>query len=175
MNEKQVITNLYLFFTKPYSMEDLLTDFETRPSLAPVFKRWVACVIDYLIFFAVMIGFQYLLKGPIKYFSNSSNSIRVLLMFTLAMSQFLPWLLLFPGMEAFKDGQTIGKMLLGLRTVKQDGTKLHFGNSLVRHLFAFVDYFPFLGAIGLLVASNNKEKQRVGDLVAKTIVVNSRS
>jgi uncharacterized RDD family membrane protein YckC len=155
-------------------MQDLLTDLDTRPMLAPIFKRWLACVIDYVLFFAGMIGLQYSLKGLLKFSGNSSSGGLLLILFTFLMIHLLPWLLFLPGMETFKNGQTIGKMLLGVRTVKQDGTKLNFGNSLVRHLFAPVDYFPFFGVIGLIVASNNKEKQRVGDMVEKTIVVEAR-
>jgi len=45
------------------------------------------------------------------------------------------------------------------------------GNCIVRHLFDLVDVFPFFGIVGLIVAGSNNLKQRVGDLVARTIVV----
>jgi uncharacterized RDD family membrane protein YckC len=44
-------------------------------------------------------------------------------------------------------------------------------NTFVRHFFDFIDNFPFLGIVGLIVASNNNLKQRVGDLLGKTVVI----
>ncbi len=83
----------------------------------------------------------------------------------------IPWLLLLPVIEAFNNGQTLGKTFLGIRVLRQNGSEPEFGNIIVRHLLDFIDYFPFFGITGLIVASNNPNKQRVGDLVAKTIVI----
>ena len=80
------------------------------------------------------------------------------------------WFIIMPVMEAIQ-GQTFGKMIMNIRVVSKNYSDPSFGQTLVRHLFDFVDWFPFFGVVGLLVASNNQLKQRVGDLVAKTIVI----
>ena len=77
---------------------------------------------------------------------------------------------MFPVIEGLK-GQTVGKMLLGIKVIKNDYAKSSISHSIIRHLFDMVDYLPFFGIVGIIVASNNDLKQRVGDLVAKTIVV----
>jgi len=156
-------------------MQDILTDPEYKPVLASIGKRWLAAVIDYIIFLFLNILLQY----PVKYLSVSNlipdhnNVLRMLVLLGLMVFFLVPWVLIFVGMEALNNGQTIGKALLRIRAVREDGSKLNFGISLVRHLFDFIDYFPTGGIIGVIVASNGKKKQRVGDLVAKTIVVNA--
>jgi uncharacterized RDD family membrane protein YckC len=65
-------------------------------------------------------------------------------------------------------GKTIGKRVLGITVKRLDLTDTNVGSPLVRHLLDIVDCFALLG---LIVASTNPQRQRVGDLVARTIVV----
>jgi uncharacterized RDD family membrane protein YckC len=153
-------------------MQDILTDLDHKPVLASIGKRWLACAVDYIIFLVVWTLLQYAFTGLSVH--DYDIVVRYLVLVGLLVAFMIPWILIFPGMESFNNGQTIGKALFGIRTVKQDGAPLDFGSSLLRHLFSFVDYFPFLGLIGVIVAANKKEKQRVGDLIAKTIVVEAR-
>jgi uncharacterized RDD family membrane protein YckC len=64
--------------------------------------------------------------------------------------------------------------LFHIKAIKTDGAKIDFPISIVRHLFDVIDFLPFAGIIGLTVAANNKKSQRIGDLIAKTIVVDER-
>ena len=154
-------------------MEDLLSDIVYAPLFASRRKRWLACLINYVLYFASV----YFI---IDHFGNSTidadgHTTTHLDGFPGFIAIFLPWLLFFPGLESFNNGKTIGKTLFRIKTVNEDGSKINFGTGFKKHLLDMVDYFPFLGICGLIVASNNDKKQRVGDLVAKTIVVNSRS
>jgi uncharacterized RDD family membrane protein YckC len=154
-------------------MEDLLSDLDYAPALASKTKRWFACVIDYVIYYVVFFALVFLFGNRrIEVYGDTSRHVSGITVILITM---LPWLLFFPVIEAINGGQTIGKALFGIKTVKEDGSKIKFRDSFLRHLLDLVDYFPFLGICGMIVASNNDKKQRVGDLVAKTIVVNSRS
>ncbi len=77
------------------------------------------------------------------------------------------WFFLIPFSEG-RTGQTLGKRALGIRVLKQNGEPANIGLSFVRHLFDGIDCF-FL--VGLIIASTNKERKRIGDLVAGTYVV----
>jgi uncharacterized RDD family membrane protein YckC len=79
----------------------------------------------------------------------------------------LCWFLVMPFMEG-KTGGTVGKKLLRIKVVRQDGRSSTVGTSLVRHLFDCIDCF-FL--IGLIVALTNVNRMRIGDMVAHTCVV----
>lgn len=75
-------------------------------------------------------------------------------------------------MEA-TQGATIGKKALGLRVVKLDGTPIGWGESIVRNLFRIIDG---IGAylLGAIFIWTSPTKQRLGDRVAKTVVIRSR-
>jgi len=67
-------------------------------------------------------------------------------------------------------GGTLGKMALGLKVVKEDGQKLDWGASLIRNILRIIDGFCFY-LVGAIVVWVSKKKQRLGDMVAHTLVV----
>lgn len=79
------------------------------------------------------------------------------------------WFIYFPIIESIK-GQTLGKIILGLRVVTVHGTSISFKQAFKRHLIDMIDCF-FFGIIGLITIKNTPNHQRVGDLWAKTIVI----
>lgn len=68
-------------------------------------------------------------------------------------------------------GWTVGKLLLGLRTVKEDGSVVGLGRALGRWIMWIVDGLPCLALVGLITAGTSTGHRRVGDIVAKTFVV----
>jgi uncharacterized RDD family membrane protein YckC len=69
--------------------------------------------------------------------------------------------------ELFSRGQTVGKRMSGIRVVRLDGFALDPGGILVRNIFRVIDHFPPLWLVPLVT----KKSQRLGDLVAGTVVV----
>lgn len=67
-------------------------------------------------------------------------------------------------------GQTLGKKLLGIVVVKEDGSECDFVASLIRNLLRIVDGF-FLYLVGLIVILLTDRNQRIGDLAGSTVVV----
>jgi uncharacterized RDD family membrane protein YckC len=59
-------------------------------------------------------------------------------------------------------------MILRIKVIRQNGGPASVGTSFVRHLFDCIDCF-FL--IGIIIAATNAKRARIGDLVAKTYVV----
>ena len=70
-----------------------------------------------------------------------------------------------------KHGQTLGKRALGLVVVTEDGDPIGYGDALVRNVFRVVDALPAFFLLGAAVILVTERGQRVGDLVADTIVV----
>src|SRR5262245_45933905 len=73
-------------------------------------------------------------------------------------------------------GQTPGKRMVGVRVIDRRGTAVTFAQAAVRNLVRAVDSLPvplFTGAgvVGFVVASSNRERLRLGDLAAGTLVV----
>jgi uncharacterized RDD family membrane protein YckC len=69
------------------------------------------------------------------------------------------------------NGRSPGKKTLGIRVIKDGGYALTFTDSLLRNLLRFVDFLPFLNAVGLASICVTRHGQRLGDLVAGTLVV----
>ena len=76
-------------------------------------------------------------------------------------------------MEA-TQGATLGKMALGLRVVKTDGSPISWAESIIRNLLRIIDglFFYLVGAIFIWTSPL---KQRLGDRAANTVVVRRRS
>jgi uncharacterized RDD family membrane protein YckC len=66
-------------------------------------------------------------------------------------------------------GQTLGKRVAGLRVVRLDGGPLNLAAVAARNLLLLVDA-AFLCTIGVLAVTFTPHRQRVGDLVAGTVV-----
>jgi uncharacterized RDD family membrane protein YckC len=68
-------------------------------------------------------------------------------------------------------GYTPGKYLLKLVVVKSDGSNCTVGASILRNLLWIVDAFPTANLVAMVLILVTDDNQRVGDLVADTIVV----
>lgn len=70
-------------------------------------------------------------------------------------------------------GATVGKMLMKIKVVREDGSACGFGPALIRNILRIIDVLPFLYIIGLILISRSDKKQRLGDRIAKTVVTRS--
>ncbi len=77
-------------------------------------------------------------------------------------------------MESVTRGRTVGKLALGLRTVTTGGMPIRFRHAAVRGVFELVDLWLTFGAVGMPVIVWSGQHQRLGDLVAGTVVVRDR-
>ena len=68
-------------------------------------------------------------------------------------------------------GQTLGKRLLGLRVMDEQGLRLQFSQIVIRNLLRFVDSLPSFYFVGGLVCLLSRRAQRLGDVAANTVVV----
>ena len=74
--------------------------------------------------------------------------------------------------HAFAGGRTPGKHLIGLRVVSTDGYPASVSQNLLRSLLWPVDVFVFVPvSLGLLVIVLSEKRQRLGDIVAGTLVI----
>jgi uncharacterized RDD family membrane protein YckC len=67
-------------------------------------------------------------------------------------------------------GQTVGKRVLRLRVMDQQGLRLRFSQIVLRNLLRAVDSLPLLYLVGGVVCLFSRHAQRLGDLAAGTIV-----
>ena len=71
------------------------------------------------------------------------------------------------------QGATLGKMALGLRVVKIDGSPISWRESIIRNVLRIIDsLFGYL--VGAILVWNSPLRQRLGDRAAGTVVVRRR-
>jgi uncharacterized RDD family membrane protein YckC len=77
-------------------------------------------------------------------------------------------------LETIWRGQTIGKRVAKIRTIRDDGTPISFIDVLLRNLLRIVDVLPVFYVVGGAASFFHPMHKRLGDLAAGTIVVKER-
>jgi uncharacterized RDD family membrane protein YckC len=71
-------------------------------------------------------------------------------------------------------GRTPGKALMGLRVVTVEGAPVRFRHAAIRAALGLVDFVATLGLGAVLSSMLSRRNQRLGDMVAGTVVVRER-
>lgn len=77
--------------------------------------------------------------------------------------------------ETLWRGRTVGKAALGLRVVTKEGGPVRFRHAAVRTLLGLVDFGIGSGFFAILFILLTRDNQRLGDLLAGTLVLRERS
>ena len=77
--------------------------------------------------------------------------------------------------EGLWNGQTPGKFALGIRVRMADGTPITLLASFYRNLFRLADFMPAIYFLGLVLSFLTEKSQRLGDIVANTMVTHERN
>jgi uncharacterized RDD family membrane protein YckC len=80
----------------------------------------------------------------------------------------------FVAFEMLDSGKSLGKRALGIRVTRVDGSGVKFGASLVRNLMRVLYAFPLFYLLDGGLILGTEKNQRLGDLLAGTIVVRYR-
>jgi uncharacterized RDD family membrane protein YckC len=76
--------------------------------------------------------------------------------------------------ETWWSGQTPGKRTLGLRVIKTEGYAIGFYEAMLRNLLRAADFVPLFYAAGFLASISTSRMQRIGDIVAGTMVIREK-
>jgi uncharacterized RDD family membrane protein YckC len=67
-------------------------------------------------------------------------------------------------------GQTIGKMVMKIKVVREDGSSIDISTAFIRNILRVIDgLFAYL--VGAIIIWTSHKRQRLGDIAAKTVVV----
>lgn len=164
------------------------------------YRRLLSLVIDMLIeYFYLRIAFE--IYESIARNSNIYDSDTQYNLSAVGLLLFLPALIYHVVMEITMNGQSVGKKIMGIRVVNENGGRASISQFLIRWLLRVSDIWIVilvlllaLGALGgdaestiamllalgflitdvILVASSAKG-QRIGDLLAHTILIRTNS
>jgi uncharacterized RDD family membrane protein YckC len=121
--------------------------------------RALATVVDAVLLAIVGVSFRgtQLYSNP---FDQSPTSWLGLAGLNLAYFILLEWL----------AGGTIGKLAVGIRVVRQDGSRCSLGQVLIRNVLRIVDFLPAFYLLGAVLVLRSPNRQRLGDRLANTAV-----
>src|ERR1035437_1120754 len=142
--------------------------------LAGIGSRFVALLIDYLIWFAGFIALALVsssfLPGIRAFTKVSEQWAAAIVIFSFFL---LNWGY-FTLFEAFWNGRSPGKRIARIRVIQRSGRGIGLFESIARNLIRYVDQFPFFYAVGVIAIFATRQHQRLGDLAAGTLVVRDR-
>lgn len=151
-------------------------------TLAGAGSRAGAAVLDGLIqsvlalvIFLIMGGI--IAGGGIEADFGPGGSNSEVALFAVAILNVLMFVLLFFYFVLFEtlwSGQTPGKRAFRLRVVRTSGARVGFKASMIRNVVRIVDLLPGFYLIGMAAVLASQKNQRVGDMVAGTVVVHDR-
>jgi len=141
-------------------------------TLAGLGSRAIAAAIDLLIqIFAGTLTMMVVSVALLGLFSESDT-----LVVGILSGLFVTVFVLFPTVfERYGNGKTPGKAIVGIRVVTMSGQPVTFLTALLRNFFRFIDMLPGGYLAGVVAISTTELHQRVGDIVAGTIVIRDSS
>jgi uncharacterized RDD family membrane protein YckC len=156
--------------------------------IAEFHKRLLAYLIDFGLMLLFLYSMKYVLYNGFLLNWDESAGLDILIIST-------PMLLYSLLTELWFNGQTFGKKLMAIRVISLEGGEPTFGQFLLRWITKFFEW-PFLfgyiafsnenvfaysfitGLFGIavvIIISVSPKNQRLGDMIAGTVVVNTRS
>ena len=73
--------------------------------------------------------------------------------------------------ETLSRGRSVGKVVAGLRVVRDDGGPVRFRQSFTRALIAVPEIFIMFGSVAIIASLSSRRGKRLGDQLAGTYVV----
>jgi uncharacterized RDD family membrane protein YckC len=134
-------------------------------ALAGLGSRFVAALLDALVQTALVAASALLLLAGIG--GGIGNALFVVVVFLV----FFAYDILF---EVLASGRTLGKRWTGLRVVRVGGAPVGFLTSSARNVMRLVDILPGMYGVGAIAILATPKNQRLGDVVAGTLVVRER-
>ncbi|WP_309892431.1 RDD family protein [Archangium sp.] len=140
---------------------------EFRFTLAGLYSRFLAWLLDAVI---VLVGTSLVLIGlsfAMFAFPGVASALSFVVYFLVDWGYGI-------ALETIWSGQTVGKRVMGLRVIQQSGVRIGFYHAALRNLARPVDKLPFFYMVGGVAALLSGAHQRLGDMLAGTIVVRER-
>jgi uncharacterized membrane protein SpoIIM required for sporulation/uncharacterized RDD family membrane protein YckC len=141
--------------------------------LAGIGSRFAAALLDAVILLAVVLAFSAAAASLSAVAASElvealGTTVTILVLFALQWGYFFLC-------EAFFGGRTIGKRAVGIRVIGAEGTPITREAAALRNLLRVVDIQPAgTSLIGLGLVALHPRAQRLGDIVAGTVVVRDR-
>lgn len=135
--------------------------------LAGLYSRFLAWLLDALVVIATSVMIISAIGLVLSAFPGFATAISFVVYFLVDWGYGIAF-------ETAWSGQTLGKRALGLRAIQTTGVRIGFYQAALRNLARPFDRFPAFYLVGGTVALFSPSHQRLGDMLAGTIVVRER-
>ena len=146
-------------------------------ALASIGNRFLACAIDHTIQLLALglIAIAALILANFSFVEQTMANAPKWVYAVMIIVLYLVFSGYFAFFEWIWSGQTPGKRWLKLRVIREDGRPVTFWEACVRNLLRSFDMQPApFYSLGLIAVFATRRDQRVGDMVAGTVVVRER-
>lgn len=148
-----------LIITTPFNIDLNFT-------IAPFHKRLLAWFIDIVLCLTyVFLVLRYIIY-PLN-LAGTTNEV-VIILAVVIPTYFYHFLT-----ELFFDGRSVGKMVTKLKVIDMTGKQASLSQYLLRWLFRLFDMLATFGMSAIISSALNKHNQRIGDLIAGTVVIDT--
>lgn len=155
-------------------MSTLVTGEAVELSVQPaaLAARALSCLIDYVAYSLVNIGLLVAMFWLLLKTSALNGLLLGAVMTVLSISVFvlLPMLV-----EVLTHGRSLGRLILGLRIVRDDGGAVRLRHSFIRSLLWPFEILTTGGGVAALSGLLSPQAKRLGDYLAGTMAVSERS
>ena len=139
---------------------------ELEYTLAGVGDRLIAYLIDLLLYMTYGIGLAVVMMNT-SLLNFWNGAWVIVLILPILFYQLL--------CEIFMNGQSIGKRIRSISVISLDGNQPSIGQYLIRWLFRIVDDMIGTGVVAIVSISLSEKAQRLGDMLAGTTVVRTKT
>lgn len=156
--------------------------------IAEFHKRLLAYVIDFVLLLIFLVSMKYVMYNEFLFGWDESVGMDILIIS-------LPMLLYSLLTELWFNGQTLGKKIMAIRVISLEGGEPTLGQFILRWITRFFEWPFFFGYIAfstvglvayifvtgmlgiavVIIISVSNKNQRLGDMIASTVVVNTKS
>lgn len=146
-------------------------------ALASIGNRFLACAVDHAIqgLAIALLVLGAMILASFEAIQALFESAPKWVYAVTGILLFLTFAGYFTFFEWLWSGQTPGKRWLKLRVIREDGRPITFWEASVRNLVRAADMAPYgFYSVGLISVFSTDRDQRVGDMVAGTVVVRER-
>jgi uncharacterized RDD family membrane protein YckC len=141
---------------------------------ASLLQRFVALLIDTLVFCALFFPITRIVKGVWIMAPTDHRWVKGLFITDPLCLVFLAFMFFYFAMLEGLAGATIGKWLLGLRVIRAGGGRPGLLSGLLRNALRLVDGLPAFNVLGVALILRSAERTRFGDRIARTRVIQIR-
>ena len=147
---------------------------EDTRNYAGLGKRFLALLIDFLLFCACFFPVTRIVKGLWLMSPHDHNWVNGWFISDPLCLAFLIIMVIYIVLLEGLLGTTAGKWILGLRVIGTDGRLPGVWKSALRNALRIVDSLPTLNILGVILILRSAERARFGDRVAGTRVIQVR-